>query len=489
MSAELPPGFVLDAPPAAPPAAAAPPPLPDGFQLDAPAAPATTPAADPRANDTMRPTPAPHPIVAMLGKALNATGDAASKNKVTDFISKLLAVPSIGTTLQRLGYGEPLTQGKGDTLSMRPETADTALAAVPFAGKVAPEIAAAAKGIGPAVGDLGNAAAKAVTPKLDPGVTALARKATAQGIPIRPDMLFDNKIGRMVGEGAEKVPLSGSKADPRQVAFNRALIKMVGGDAKADRLTPDVFDKAMTASGDRIGALFDKTNIPLDNELSEALKGHLTNAARFETGDVQKVLSGYVDELQSKAVNGVIPGEAFRKLNSQIGGQIRRTQNGDLKHALGNIQDDMHEALQRNLSGADAAALADARKQYAIGKTLEPLVAKSPTGDISAAGLMSRATSDSAGKTRMARDRGGDFGDLARIGQKFVKEPGTSGTAERAIAYGLLGGGASVEPHAAVSALTLANLYNRLGPKLAQRILYAQDIQDVANSVRPKSVP
>ena len=53
-------------------------------------------------------------------------------------------------------------------------------------------------------------------------------------------------------------------------------------------------------------------------------------------------------------------------------------------------------------------------------KTIEPLVAKSPTGDISPALLMSQVNKSYGG---MAYNGGGDMGDLARIGQKFLKEP------------------------------------------------------------------
>ena len=83
---------------------------------------------------------------------------------------------------------------------------------------------------------------------------------------------------------------------------------------------------------------------------------------------------------------------------------------------------------------------------------------------------MGRVTSNNAGKTRMARGVGGDLGELARIGQRFLKEPASSGTAERGLVYGLAGGGVVAEPATAAGVYGAANLYNRAGPALSRRL-------------------
>lgn len=376
--------------------------------------------------------------------------------------------------------GRKTVESIGDLL--RKSGVSDALQAVPGLGG---EISMLTRGAAPAATAakaLPDKAKAAVTPQIAPEVAALARKAQEHGIPLRPDMLGDNKILKVMGETSEKVPLSGSQADTRQVAFNKALIKQIGGDPEAKRLTPDVFDKAITRSGEEIGGLFSKTNIKIDPELQASMNTHLENASKFETADVQKIVTSYIGDLRSKAVDGVIPGEAFRKANTKIGTQMRNTQNGDLKHALGELQDDMHAALERNLTGDDLAGLIDARRRYAIAKTIEPMVAKSTAGDVSPGGLMGRVTANSSGKAAMARGRGGEVGDIARIGQRFLKEPNSSGTAERSLGYGLLGGGLFTHPAATAGAYTLANLYNRLGPKIA-RSLTKEDMDMVKQAV------
>ena len=351
-----------------------------------------------------------------------------------------------------------------------------------------PGLAQALGGLGGEMGALGHlaapaalqapqaikAAGNAMIPKLSPEVAALAKKAREMGVTLRPDMLTDNKFLRMAGESSENIPFAGGKTEERQTAFNRALIKTIGGDPAAKKLTPDVFDKAMTQSGEKIGEISSKVPVKMDETLSTALDARAEHVSKFETESAAKIVKNYIDEIKSKAKDGSVPGETFRKINSQIGKQIRSTSDGDLKHALGELQEDMHDALQRNLSGEDLAALKAARKQYAVAKTLEPLVAKSKTGDISPAGLMGRATSDSSKKAAMARGKGGDIGDIARIGQQFLKDPNSSGTAERGLLYGALGGGAITNPLATAGAYGAANIYNRLGPKVADWIVRNQ---------------
>jgi hypothetical protein len=141
---------------------------------------------------------------------------------------------------------------------------------------------------------------------------------------------------------------------------------------------------------------------------------------------------------------------------------------------LGNLQEHLEDAMQRNASPADIPLLQEARKQYAIGTKLIPLVGKSANGNISPQALMQRLLSDNSGKRAMAYGRGGDVGELAKIGQMFLKEPGTSMTAERGAGYGLLGGAAFAHPAAAAGVVGGANLYNRAGPAITRKILEGQ---------------
>lgn len=317
-------------------------------------------------------------------------------------------------------------------------------------------------------------ASMSMLPKVSQETAQLADKAQQFGMKLTPDMLSKNKFGRIAGETMAKVPLSGAQTEANQAAFNRSLIKMIGGDETAHALTPDVYGDALTKAGETIGDVSSRTHIPLDDSFASSLARHVEDVTKFHTEDNARVIGNYVQELENKAAQngGVIDGTAFRTLNTAIGKRVRGSSDGDLKSALGGLQENMMDALQKNITNPDdMTALLDARKKYAIAKTIEPLVAKSPTGDISAAGLMSRVTANGSGKTMMATGGSGDLGDLARVGQRFLKEPGSSNTAERGLAYGLMGGGAVTHLPTAAGVYTAANLYNRLSPMLTNRIV------------------
>jgi hypothetical protein len=324
-------------------------------------------------------------------------------------------------------------------------------------------------------------------PSIDPETVRLAQKARAYGIPLRPDMLSDSKIAKYVGDVLEKVPLGGSKAPERQKAFNRAVMDQLGADAKAEALTPEVFDEAISRAGKEIGALYEKTPIPAESF------GDLNTVARRELGEVQQVVKGYADDLAGMAgADGMVPGDKLRKLRTEAATQAKSTANGDLRNTLGKLVDRLDDALEKHAEAGDMESLRDARRRYAVAKTLEPLVAKSATGDISPAALMRMVTNNRAGKSRMARGRGGELGDLARIGQKFLKEPPSSGTAERLAAGGAVAGvgtGALLAPGAAATAagaIGAANLYNRLGPGMVDRKLAKLAPQEL---VEPGALP
>lgn len=369
---------------------------------------------------------------------------------------------------QRNTY-QPKTQSGQSQLGAVSEAVDASkLAGI---GPMAAELPGIPK---PPVGQMARSAAgkvgEALTPNVAPQVAQLAQKAESYGIPLRPDMLSNNKIMRMVGEALEKVPLSGAKNEQRQTAFNKAIMGTIGAEG-AEKLTPDVFAKALDQSGGMIGNLSEKYPVPLSGGLATKLNEHVAQAKKFETADVANIVESYVKEIQDKVKNGAVDGTAFRKLRTKLTGQMRRTNNGDLKHALDELDDTMLDAIQGQLTPEELQGFNTARRQYANAKTLEPMVAKSPTGDMSPAALMGRMTATGSGKSMMAKGKAGELGDIARIGQQFLKEPASSGTTERSIAYGLLGGGAAINPYVAAMLYGGANAYNRAGPALARGMI------------------
>ncbi len=334
-------------------------------------------------------------------------------------------------------------------------------------GYVAPAARAGADAAGAAVGK----AARKVLP-VDPELAKVAQIASEQKYPIdvRPDQVIENaKFSKLAGQASSDVPLSGSTKEPNQIAFTRNVIDLINPEeTKADRLTDNVFHKAMTRSGEGIGDITARTPIPAD-DLMPGVRGVDLSKA---TPDNAKIVESYISDIQNAAEkgDGTIDGTHLKEINSQIGQQARNNAGNDLGRYLNDLQDVIQDAVERNAKPEDVQQLRDFRRQYAYGKIVEPLVAKTIDGKVSPALLMARVNATKQGKYYMARAMGGPIGDLAKVGQ-LIKEPGSSLTAERGAVYTGLAGAAHFEPHTAAGIYGAANVYNRLGPSLTRAMV------------------
>ncbi len=328
--------------------------------------------------------------------------------------------------------------------------------------------AAARRAIGDTARAAGDAAAEAATPRLSPQKAALAEKAVGEGIPINLHQLTDSKAAKLAGEYAETIPGSGSKREQRRTAFTNAIARTIDPESTATAITPDVFVQMQDKAGSEIGGIMAKYEVPHD------MFGDLSTLTRKDTPDVSKVVDAYVVDLKTIADQngGVVPGEQLRKLRTEAQAQIRGTPNGDLRTSLGNFVNKLDEGLSEVAGDADLTALAEARRRYAISTVIEPLVAKSPDGVINPQALMAAVTSTKAGKRRMARGKAGDMGDYARIGQEFLKDVGTSNTAERGLVWKALSDVGEITK--IIGTYPAALLYNVFGPKVAKKLIEAQ---------------
>ncbi len=112
----------------------------------------------------------------------------------------------------------------------------------------------------------------------------------------------------------------------------------------------------------------------------------------------------------------------------------------NIRHYAGQIKDALDDALEGSASGADLKALKTARLQWKNMRTVQDLASKAGIeGEITPSlllGAVKKSYKD------MPYSGAGEIGDLAHIGQQFLKEPPSSGTAERMLLYRLLEGGA-----------------------------------------------
>ena len=319
-----------------------------------------------------------------------------------------------------------------------------------------------------------------LTPKIDRERAELAQKAAAIGIEAPLHTLTGNKLARMTGEFLDNLPLSGSVKADNEVAFNRSLIEQIGGNPKkAEKLTPQVFGEALKKSGDEIGEVFSKINVPFADEALQADLAALKSTLPRVLSDTERVIVGNMDELARLAEGngGVIPGKSLKALHSDVLKDLRGRAVDNypgMRERLGDFQQLLEDAADRQItSPGDKAKYQTARVQYAKAKAIEPLVARGGINGVSPQALLQQLNSTGAGKHRMAIGAAGELGDLAQIAQNFMRELPTSNTAERSAAIG-----AVLAPFRAVGGIAAGQVYNRIARPFA-RATVRNSIDDV----------
>ncbi len=278
---------------------------------------------------------------------------------------------------------------------------------------------------------------------MDAETRALAQRAQDLGINVSIGAAGSGKFGHYAESTARRFPFSGYDAydAQNQTAVNRAIASTFG--ETADKITPAVLDRAYG----RIGPVFENAAQRYDLRLDPRMDTALTDIARrageagLDAGQVDAVRA-QVQKLRDIAAqnNGVIPGNQYVNLTKRgesldlLQGN-RSTTSGQLG---GQIRDALDESLMRSASPADVAALREARTQYKALKTIEPLTMRADTpggpsvstGDISPQLLLTRVRQQ---YQNAPRAQIGDIPlkDIAQIGQRFLKEPPSSGTSER----------------------------------------------------------
>jgi hypothetical protein len=305
--------------------------------------------------------------------------------------------------------------------------------------------------LGPAGAMAARAGASIVSPAVDAGTAALARLArNTYDIPVTAGQISSNHMVRIADSVLQRMPFSGyaARTEAQQTGLNRAISNTFGENA--EHVTPDV----MANARDRIGNAFDsvaaRTSINADNQFGIDLHNTVQDAAQVLTPEELRPLINQVRNVVGRIdpTTNAISGDAYQALTRR-GAPLDRTlqsQNPNMRYYAGQIREALDDAMERSSPPDLVNELRTARAQWRAMRTIQPLVEKSPTGDLSPALLLGAARAAEGRGTRgMAYGGGGALADLARIGQRFLKEPGSSNTSERLLAMktlGYLGGGA-----------------------------------------------
>ena len=298
----------------------------------------------------------------------------------------------------------------------------------------------------PAAIRAGGGVANRLVGTVDPNTAALAQTARNNfGIPVGAGEVSSNPTVRFLNSVVNKLPGSGGGAhrENMQTAFNRSIAETFGENA--DRITPQV----MAQARDRIGAVFEDVanrtpTIHADPQFAHALRRTILDAqATMTAGEVEPLIrqvrniAGLVDPRTQ-----TITGEIYQNLTRR-GTPLDRamqSQNPNIRNAARDIREALDDVMERSATPEAVADLRQARAEWRNLRTVEPLVAKAPTGDISPALLQGRVNTSFKGTHGAAYGGGGDLKTLADIGQRFMKEPPSSGTAERGMMMHLIGG-------------------------------------------------
>lgn len=263
----------------------------------------------------------------------------------------------------------------------------------------------------------------------DAGTNALLQRADQLGIPIRFSQATDTPFIAKMSQMAGMLPGSGMatlKAE-QQTAVNRAIARTFGEDA--DAITPDVMARARTRLGGEFDDIGSRSTLHADSRLLSDFHGILSDSERAlgdnEARIINRHIGGVIDKIEGP---GVIPGDIYQGLVRKGAPLDRSMHSSDpnVRYYAGQVREALDDALQRSVSPELRNRLMTARSQYKAMKTIEDLSEKAPTGDISPTLLMGAVRKSYEG---MAYGRGGgDLPDIARIGQRFMRQPSDSGT-------------------------------------------------------------
>jgi hypothetical protein len=320
-------------------------------------------------------------------------------------------------------------------------------------------------------------------------------------IPIDANDLSSNSAYRIMADQAGKLPFSGAapRAAEKQTAWQTAINKEMGETAPA--FTPDVMDGAKT----RIGAVFDRvantTNI--DAPSVNTMIGDLATIERdmnmvLPTNELPK-LKAQLDNIIDVAAkqNGTISGQSYQALTRK-GAPLdlaERSTDPNVRHVAGQIRDALDDAFVRSASPADQAALVQAKYQYRIMRTVDPLAAKSRDGSITPEGFRAAVLSASrkfdAPTGGIAYTGGGNIGELSRIGQ-LMRTPPQTGSADRGlinlVALGGTGAPLLIDPLYAATVPTALAANRLAGSYLGSDFLANQVINNALKPPLPSSV-
>lgn len=422
------------------------------------------------------------PVGGVLAKGVRAVapGAVGLSNAIATGGMRAGTTPGAANMLTRI-LGGGVTGGAAAAL-VDPEAAGTGA----VVGAVLPPAIAGAGKVGRAIGrsvSIGDAN------------RALAQKAVTQyDIPLGVGDVAEGGTIRAIRSILNDAPFSGGVGAAQREATQEGFNKAVGGTfgAPEAKLTAQAVDAAKKRMGSEFDRIWNNNTLSYDGQLfnelqllrKEAAKLPGDAAAHHGGGDAKR-LAAWIDDIESKMVTGPngemhLPGDVANRLQSKLRKDAENA-SGFLKEDLTKLRKSLIGAFNRNVSPADAQALAQNMSKYRAFKTVEPLlnsaeagVAGRMPGDVPAA-LLPQAVARSYSSAANS-----PLSELSQIGSRFLvdrtaKTGGSMRAALQNTAIGgaLVGGGLSNPLLAAASIPAAAGVNALLGSPAVARYLLA----------------
>lgn len=272
-----------------------------------------------------------------------------------------------------------------------------------------------------------GAAVGALRPNVTEVTGALAQRAREFDIPLSIDQITDSKFIKSFQKLSDKAPLAGVQKfrDQQLSQFNRALTRTFGQDA--DRITPELMDKAFKDTGKKFDALTKGKTFEVPQDTFDQIDELLNVAGREGGPGAVENLERTIELFLNALDDGVISGNKIAKVRSQIN-KATRNRNNPASEFAGDLENIVIDVIT-SADPAARAALRQAKLEYKNLIAVEPLAQKSKAGIIPVTQLSNRVARV-YGRS-FTRGQAGEIGDLARIGKELLPTLGGSDTAEK----------------------------------------------------------
>lgn len=289
-------------------------------------------------------------------------------------------------------------------------------------------------------------------------------------IPVYRNQVSDSGLTRGAASLEREIPLTGaqSKINAQTAAWNKAVLGTIG--ETGDAVTPEVLNKAH----DRITGVFNdilsNNYMKSDSSFQKKFVDLIDKGTTIGDTAKEHAFSTMANNIIDKMDNGILPGETYQGIRSQIGRLMRNHTTSSPE--LGSLQNIVDEQFSKGLPVDLSMKLNQARGQYRNILALEGPVTANLNSPLSPSSLHG-AVKSKFGNYAYGGDQ--PLEKLARLGNLLKDNYPNSGTAQRsamigaAKRLGALGAGGAVgyeaiqHPEEAIGGTVAAVLMSRFG--------------------------